>query len=84
MRLTCKTPEGGSVHFELQPLTRIGRAADNDIQVFDASASTYHCELTVANGAVIARDLGSANGIEVNGLPVQEAMLRHGSLLKVG
>jgi hypothetical protein len=84
MLLSCKTADGDKIEFALQSLTRIGRGDDNDIQLFDESASTHHCELQFSEGRTRVRDLGSANGITVNGEPVQEAVLHSGDRLKVG
>lgn len=84
MVLTCLAPDGTRLQFELQMVTRIGRASDNDIQVFDSSASNYHCEIRADTGIPTVRDLDSANGISVNGEPVHEAVLRPGSILKIG
>ncbi len=84
MVLSIKTADGTRLAFELQMVTRIGREADNDIQLFDTSASKHHCEIRLENGIAIARDLDSSNGIIVNGEPVQEAVLQPGSILRIG
>ena len=81
MVLSCKAPDGQKLQFELQMITRIGRGEDNDIQLFDNSASTHHCELRLNKGVVTVHDLGSTNGIAVDGEPVQEAVLRPGDCL---
>jgi hypothetical protein len=84
MRLSCRAPDGSALQFELQPTTRLGRGPDNDIQLFDSSASTDHCELRVRDGVVTAHDLGSTNGIVINGESVQEGVLPDGAILKIG
>jgi hypothetical protein len=84
MVLSCKAPDGQKLEFELKMITRIGRGEDNDIQLFDSSTSTHHCELRFGNGVVTVHDLGSTNGITVNSEPVQEAVLQPGGRLRVG
>src|SRR5262245_56400569 len=84
MHLWCKGPDGSSVRFELRTLTRIGRSSDNEIQLFDSSASAHHCEIRVGEGVATVHDLGSTNGIAINGEPVQQAVLHPGNVLKVG
>jgi len=46
---------------------RIGRAEDNHIVLDSPSVSRYHAELSVAEGAIAIRDLGSANGTRIGG-----------------
>jgi two-component system response regulator HydG len=56
----------------------IGRGRDCDLIVFDPLVSRRHCELWVAEGALLFQDLGSANTTQVNGCE------RHGGALGVG
>jgi hypothetical protein len=84
MVLSCNTPDRQKLQFDLQMVTRLGRGEDNDIQLFDTSASTHHCEVRLNNGIATVHDLGSTNGIMVNGEPVQEAVLQPGAKLRVG
>ena len=44
---------------------RIGRGAENEFVVFDPSVSRAHAVIEEAEGAVVLRDLGSANGIHL-------------------
>ncbi|WP_201756219.1 sigma 54-interacting transcriptional regulator [Corallococcus silvisoli] len=60
----------------LVPLPRegavvIGRAAGVDVLVEDASVSRQHAKVGVAEGEAFIADLGSHNGVRVNGEPVQ-------------
>jgi hypothetical protein len=84
MLLSCNNTDGTSLKFPLQALTRLGQSAENDIQLFDESASPLHCEIESVDGRITVRDLGSASGILVNGEPVQEAVLRPGDSLRIG
>ena len=63
----------------------IGRARDNQVQIRnDRRVSRYHCRLTQRDGQTFAEDLGSANGLLVNGDYVVECELRGGEQLTVG
>jgi pSer/pThr/pTyr-binding forkhead associated (FHA) protein len=71
--------------FELKPgVCRIGRAAGNDIRIQDASMSGNHAEILVQGGVIMIKDLGSTNGIFINGSPVKYGELRPGKLLRLG
>jgi pSer/pThr/pTyr-binding forkhead associated (FHA) protein len=63
---------------------RIGRRAGSDIQLDDESVSYFHCQIDQINGTLWIRDLGSANGIFVNGFNVTQSHLMPGDRLTVG
>ncbi|WP_245984769.1 FHA domain-containing protein [Streptomyces tateyamensis] len=66
-------------------IIRIGRALDNDIVVSDLQVSRHHAELRqLADGRYEIVDLGSHNGIFVNGQPVQRQLLGPLDRLTVG
>ncbi|MCE9578576.1 MAG: sigma 54-interacting transcriptional regulator [Deltaproteobacteria bacterium] len=48
----------------------IGRGADADVRVEDASLSRRHARVTVDGGAIAIEDLGSANGTRVGGVAI--------------
>jgi transcriptional regulator with GAF, ATPase, and Fis domain len=63
----------------------IGRDLTNQLIIDDSLISQQHCQLTcVADGACVVRDLGSAAGTFVNGLPVTEKTLTSGDQIVVG
>jgi predicted component of type VI protein secretion system len=71
--------------FELKPgVYRVGRAAGNDIRIPDASMSGSHAEILVQGGVIMIKDLGSTNGIFINGSPVKYGELRPGQSLRLG
>ena len=45
----------------------IGRASDNSVVLEDADVSRYHASLLYENGSLWIQDVGSRNGIFVNG-----------------
>jgi hypothetical protein len=63
----------------------IGRAQGNDIVLADANASRIHARLSQdATGRWKVVDMGSTNGILLNGKSVQSALLRDGDELTIG
>jgi hypothetical protein len=66
----------------------IGRGADADLRINDPGVSRRHAEIRVmpaANApAVSIVDLGSTNGMLVNGQRVQQATLDDGAVVKIG
>ena len=62
----------------------IGRSRDCDITLEDPNSSRRHAELRNEDGSWIVTDLGSTNGVKVNGRRVQEAVLQPGDELAFG
>ena len=66
----------------------IGRGADADLRINDPGVSRRHAEIRVMPGAnapsVSSVDLGSTNGMLVNGQRVQQAQLDDGADVKIG
>ena len=66
-------------------LTRIGRAADNDLVVDDLAVSRYHAELRATHdGRYEIVDLRSHNGTYLNGAPVDRSPVGEGDLIGIG
>ncbi len=62
----------------------IGRSPDSDLYLADRHVSRRHAMLLNDHGSPRIVDLGSRNGIRVNGQSVHEFPLQHGDLLMVG
>lgn len=62
----------------------IGRSRDCDIQLSDANVSRRHAELRQEGASYWVVDLGSTNGMEVNGKRVKRAKLRDGDSFTLG
>ncbi len=63
---------------------RIGRDPTNDVVVDDVNASRFHAEIREQEGGLVVVDLGSTNGVKVNGeLAPQKPLLCH-DVLQVG
>lgn len=63
---------------------RLGRDAENTVVIDDPSISGAHCELTVWDNEVLIKDLGSANGIRVDGELVNQLELQPGQVFQLG
>ena len=62
----------------------IGRSRDCDIQLADANVSRRHAELRQEGASYWIVDLGSTNGLEVNGKRVKRAKLHSGDTITLG
>lgn len=62
----------------------IGRGERCDLQLPDADASREHATITRDHRGVRVRDLGSKNGVVVNGRPTRDAGLRDRDELQIG
>jgi transcriptional regulator with GAF, ATPase, and Fis domain/pSer/pThr/pTyr-binding forkhead associated (FHA) protein len=62
----------------------IGRELSNHLSIDDALVSPRHCAVVRDGERWTLRDLGSASGTFVNGLPVQERPLADGDQVAVG
>ena len=62
----------------------IGRSRDCDITIDDPNVSRRHAELRNEDGRWVVADLGSTNGVKVNGRRVERAALEPGDELVFG
>jgi predicted component of type VI protein secretion system len=76
-------PEGFKIAID-KPIMLFGRDAECDIRFDSRKISRRHCCLAHVGDQLIVRDLGSTNGIRVNGVRVLEGYLRAGDELTVG
>src|SRR2546421_6953022 len=80
-----KGPSGVEKSYPMRQLAvTIGRSDHCDIAVKDSSMSGRHAEIRKSDGEIKVRDLGSANGIYLNGERVEEAELFDGDVLRLG
>lgn len=61
----------------------VGRRSRCDVMLDFPNVSSHHCELEFLNGYWFARDLGSRNGIKVNGARHDSKWLMPGDVLSV-
>src|SRR4051794_36463799 len=67
-----------------RPVLLIGRHPECDVRIDLPKISRRHCCLALAYDRVLIRDLGSRNGLRVNGLLVEEAQLQGGDEVAIG
>lgn len=67
-----------------RPLTVVGRDPRSDARLDSILVSRRHCCLATGRGEVAVRDLGSTNGIRINGQRVEAGRLRPGDELSIG
>jgi hypothetical protein len=63
----------------------LGRSREADVQIDDPNVSRKHAELRPSGASWTVRDLGSTNGVKVNGRRIQGAQsLRDGDTITIG
>ena len=67
-----------------RPVVLIGRHPECDVRFDLPKISRRHCCIVLAYERVVIRDLGSRNGLRVNGLVVEESSLEHGDEVAIG
>lgn len=84
-RLVPLDATNGLTAMELPPGTsRFGRDEDNTITLPDPSISAHHGEFTIDAETVRVRDLGSTNGIWLEGRRVADEAVPFGTVLRIG
>jgi len=61
----------------------IGRRSHCDIQLQFPNVSSHHCELEYINGFWRVQDMGSSNGIKINGERLESKWLMPGDVLAI-
>ena len=83
--LVLAGPQFGEI-FPLAPGRELllGRRDDADVTIRDDGVSRRHATIRVEGEGALVADLGSANGLFVDGRRVPEAHIRDGARLQVG
>ncbi len=80
-----KGPNGVEKAYPMRAISvTIGRSDQCDIAVKDSSMSGRHAEISKMNGEIRVKDMGSANGIWLNGERVEDVELFDGDVLRLG
>jgi pSer/pThr/pTyr-binding forkhead associated (FHA) protein len=74
---------GSEVGLEQERVT-LGRGKGCDVILDDGSVSQMHAALELGAAGFSIRDLGSTNGVRVNGSRVAAADLKHGDRIEIG
>lgn len=86
MKLIIEDDEGRKtvVPFLREEIT-IGRQEGNTIRLTERNVSRRHCRLIRNNGSIFVEDLGSYNGVKVNGDKIEgKQPIKPGDLIEVG
>ena len=75
--------EGMNISLE-KPIVLIGRHQECDIQIPSRKISRRHCCIALVADHLVVRDLGSTNGIRINGVKVVEGNLQANDELTIG
>jgi predicted component of type VI protein secretion system len=75
--------EGPSILLD-KPILLLGRHPECDIQIDSRKISRRHCCIAQVGDYLVVRDLGSTNGIRINGARVLEGKLRTDDELTIG
>jgi predicted component of type VI protein secretion system len=67
-----------------KPILLIGRHAECDIQIDSRKISRRHCCIAQVADYLVVRDLGSTNGIRINGVRVVDGRLNENDELMIG
>jgi len=81
--LVSGTSAGQEFQLDGKPLT-VGRGPGVDVALDDATMSRQHAAIEYSREGFRIRDLGSTNGILLNGKPVQVGDLDHGDRFQIG
>jgi pSer/pThr/pTyr-binding forkhead associated (FHA) protein len=85
VKLVQVSGDAAGTQFALQQaIHTLGRAPDADVTIDTEAASRRHAAIEFARGQFQIRDLGSTNGVLLNGESVQTAGLQHGDQIDVG
>lgn len=79
-----KGPEVGERFYLDSPRLTVGRDPLADIFLNDITVSRAHAVLEVSSNEVGISDAGSLNGVYVNGVSVDRAVLRTGDQVQIG
>src|SRR5205085_10985383 len=85
--MTIRLPQMQQKVYRIEkPVVNIGRQLTNDIIVEDKRVSRYHAQIKYqSNGQFMIFDLGSTNGITINGtLHLRQHTLRSGDRFTIG
>lgn len=63
----------------------VGRATDSDLSISDRTVSRHHMIVRPVGGGLMIRDLGSRNGVYLNGSQIKDdVIVKHGDVILIG
>lgn len=83
--LTLYRPARGNPMSLSNPVIHIGRHLTNDVVVNDKRVSRHHAEIRYEHGQFVLYDLGSTNGVGINGVMTHQPVpLKNNDIVTVG
>src|SRR5690606_33274 len=71
--------------YDVDAVALLGRSLNADITIDDPGVSRSHARVQLDTaGGVVIEDLGSRNGLSVNGMPVDRSILTRGDRISLG
>ncbi len=86
-RVTITVPEKNAQPYRFQldrDVVSLGRGSENDIAIESGSVSVHHAEMRRIEGGYELHDVGSTNGIKLDGVRHEVIALRSGVTVKIG
>jgi pSer/pThr/pTyr-binding forkhead associated (FHA) protein len=85
-RIVMLTPPASGAEFVLptDAAARLGRSDEVDCPINHRSVSREHAEIRPMGDQFVIEDLGSANGVTINGRSSKKAELRSGDIIELG
>ena len=85
-RIVMLTPPASGAEFVLptDAAARLGRSDEVDCPINHRSVSREHAEIRPMGDQFVIEDLGSANGVTINGRSAKKAELRSGDIIELG
>ncbi len=83
LRNSSALNDGPSIWLD-KPILLVGRHPECDIQIDSRKISRRHCCIAQVSDYLVVRDLGSTNGLRINGVRVVEGRLAPGDELTIG
>ena len=77
-------PDDPAIHELSKPRVSVGRSAEADLSMSDATVSRLHAVLSLQGGATVVEDASSTNGLYVNARRVSRAVLKDGDTVAFG
>ena len=76
----------GEQSIDLQPgrTVVVGRAVTSDVPIYDPTISRRHAEVSLADGGVKVKDVGSSNGTFLNGARITDALAVENDVITFG
>jgi pSer/pThr/pTyr-binding forkhead associated (FHA) protein len=86
-RVTITVPDKNAQPYRFQldrEVVSVGRGSENDIAVDSGSVSVQHAEMRRIQGGYELHDVGSTNGIKLDGQRYEVIPLRSGATVRIG